>query len=72
LLLKLMLLKLEGSLGRSLIGRSTKLPISSYSHGIGQEKKGMGRDIPGPKDIENTREKIKILAIPAIPVDVFE
>jgi len=35
-------------------------------------EEGDGRDIPGPKDIENTREKIKILAIPAIPVDVFE
>jgi len=29
-------------------------------------------DIPGPKDIEKTREKMKILAIPAIPVEVFE
>jgi len=35
-------------------------------------KKRTGRDLPGPKDIENTRENMNILAIPAIPVDVFE
>jgi hypothetical protein len=30
------------------------------------------RHVPGPKDMENTSEKTKILAIPAIPVDVLE
>ena len=62
-----MLPVLEGSLGRSLIGRSMILPIS---HNLAMSK--VGEDIPGPKDIEKTREKINILAIPAIPVDVFE
>jgi len=62
-----MLPVLEGSLGRSLIGRSMRLPIS---HVLPMSK--VGEDIPGPKDIEKTREKINILAIPAIPVDVFE
>ena len=62
-----MLPVLEGSLGRSLIGRSTRLPIS---HNLAVSR--VGEDIPGPKDIEKTRENMKILAIPAIPVDVFE
>ena len=31
-----------------------------------------GGDLPGPKDMEKTSENVKILAIPAIPVDVLE
>jgi hypothetical protein len=34
--------------------------------------KGKKRSVPGPKDIENTSEKMNILAIPAIPVEVLE
>jgi len=62
-----MLPVLEGSLGRSLIGKSM---ILSISHNVSMSP--AGEDVPGPKDIEKTREKMKILAIPAIPVDVFE
>jgi hypothetical protein len=63
-----MLPVLGDSLGRSLIGRSMILLLATS---LGKEE-GTGRDIPGPKDIENTSEKMNILAIPAIPVDVFE